>query len=89
MLTKKLVAHLREQKVPTVGFVNEVKLHENGPEQLAARSALLEQWLDAGVELGNHTYSHVDINAVALADYTQDVLKGEEITRALMRARVF
>ena len=86
-LTKKLVAHIREQKVPTVGFVNEVKLHENGPEQLAARSALLEQWLDAGVELGNHTYSHVDINAVPLADYTQDVLKGEEITRALMRER--
>ena len=87
LLTKKLVAHLREQKVPTVGFVNEIKLHENGPEQLAARSALLEEWLDAGVELGNHTYSHVDINAVPFEDYAQDLLKGEEITRALMRER--
>ena len=86
-LTKKLVTHIREQKVPTVGFVNEVKLHENGPEQLSARSALLEEWLDAGVELGNHTYSHVDINAVPFADYAQDLLKGEEITRALMRER--
>ncbi len=86
-MTKKLVGHIRELRVPTVGFVNEIKLHENGPEQLAARTALLEEWLDAGVELGNHTYSHVDINAVAFADYTRDLLKGEEITRALMSKR--
>jgi peptidoglycan/xylan/chitin deacetylase (PgdA/CDA1 family) len=86
-LTTKLVGHVRELRVPTVGFVNETKLHENGPEQLAARTALLKQWLDAGVELGNHTYSHVDINAVPFEDYTKDLLKGEEITRALMRER--
>jgi peptidoglycan-N-acetylglucosamine deacetylase len=86
-LTKKLVGHIREMKVPTVGFVNEIKLHENGPEQLTARTALLEEWLDAGVELGNHTYSHVDINAVPFADYTKDLLKGEAITRELMRER--
>lgn len=86
-LTNKLVKHIRELKVPTVGFVNEVKLHENGHEQLPARTALLEKWLDAGVELGNHTYSHVDINTVAFADYTRDLLRGEEITRALMRER--
>lgn len=86
-LTRRLVGHLRELNVSAVGFVNEIKLHENGPEQLAARSALLKQWLDAGAELGNHTYSHIDINAVALEQYQQDIVKGEEITRALMRER--
>ena len=86
-MTKKLVGHIREQRVPTVGFVNEIKLHENGPEQLAARTALLKEWLAAGVELGNHTYSHLDINAVPFADYTQDLLRGEEVTRTLMRER--
>jgi peptidoglycan/xylan/chitin deacetylase (PgdA/CDA1 family) len=29
---------------------------------------VLDLWLDAGAELGNHTYSHPDINNVALAD---------------------
>jgi peptidoglycan/xylan/chitin deacetylase (PgdA/CDA1 family) len=40
-----------------------------------------------GLELGNHTYSHLSINAGPLADYEADVLKGETITKQLLAAK--
>ncbi len=82
-LTTQLVEQIKG--IPTVGFVNEIKLHEGGAQEVAARTALLEQWLDAGAELGNHMYSHPDINVVPIEEYKRDLLRGEEITRPLMR----
>jgi peptidoglycan/xylan/chitin deacetylase (PgdA/CDA1 family) len=32
-------------------------------------------WLDAGGELGNHTWSHLDINDVSLKDYEAEILR--------------
>lgn len=86
-LTHDLVEQIRKHGAPVVAFVNETKLHERGEAELTARTALLEQWLDAGVELGNHTYSHMELNTNALEDYQQDILRGEEITKRLMRER--
>lgn len=86
-LTSQLIKHIRTAKAPAVGFVNEIKIFERGEEEVPARTALLAQWLDAGLELGNHTYSHVDINSVPFEDYAQDLLKGEQLTRTLMRER--
>src|SRR5687767_10429324 len=51
-----LIASLRTEKVPATIFVNERQL--NVPGQRDARVAVLEQWLDAGFDLANHTYSH-------------------------------
>jgi peptidoglycan/xylan/chitin deacetylase (PgdA/CDA1 family) len=82
-LTTSLVNQIKG--IPTVGFVNESKLHEGGEQELAARTALLEQWLAAGAELGNHMYSHPDINVTPIEEYERDLLRGEEITRPLMR----
>ena len=82
-VTAKLLESIRRQKVPAMGFVNEVKL--NTDDNLdPAKVALLEMWLDAGLELGNHTYSHPDLNRTDLADYQQDILRGEAVTRRLL-----
>lgn len=86
-LTDKLVEQIRVQKTPVAVFVNEKKLHDGGEQELKARTALLEQWLDAGAELGNHTYSHVDINTIAFDVYKQDILRGGEISKQLLRKR--
>src|SRR5262245_40171263 len=58
-LTTKLLKILTQNKVPAVGFVNEGKLHQRN--ELEARAAILKLWVDAGFELGNHTYSHLDM----------------------------
>jgi peptidoglycan/xylan/chitin deacetylase (PgdA/CDA1 family) len=55
-MTTKLLAALHEQKIPAVGFVNEKKLYR--PGEVDERIKALDLWLDAGLELGNHTFSH-------------------------------
>ena len=41
-------------------------------------------WLDAGLELGNHTFSHINMDRVSLVAYEEDVIRGEPVTRKLM-----
>src|ERR1044072_9146342 len=56
-LTSKLLKSITSNHVPVIGFVNEGKLYERS--EVEARTAILKLWLDAGLELGNHTYSHL------------------------------
>jgi peptidoglycan/xylan/chitin deacetylase (PgdA/CDA1 family) len=84
-VTHKLLRTLAEEQVPAVGFVNEIKLFvANETEE---RTALLEAWLNAGLELGNHTYSHVAIDRVPFETYKADLIKGETVTRRLLERR--
>jgi peptidoglycan/xylan/chitin deacetylase (PgdA/CDA1 family) len=83
-ITDGILATLRAADVPATGFVNEGKLYEDGRLD-SARVALLRQWLAAGMELGNHTFSHGDLHEVPLADYQRDILRGEAVTRALVQ----
>ncbi len=73
------------EEVPAIMFVNERQLHVAG--QRDARTAVLDEWLDAGLDLGNHTYSHPRLENLELWQYTDDILKGEVITRPLLRSR--
>lgn len=73
------------EKVPAIMFVNERQFHVAG--QRDARVAVLEEWLDAGLDVGNHTYSHPRLESLDLWQYTDDILGGEVITRPLLRAR--
>jgi peptidoglycan/xylan/chitin deacetylase (PgdA/CDA1 family) len=82
-MTEKLLQPFRDQSLPVIGFVNEGR-HQLGDEGLRE---ILNIWLDAGAELGNHAYSHPDINTVPLNTYTADILKGEPITRAALASR--
>jgi peptidoglycan/xylan/chitin deacetylase (PgdA/CDA1 family) len=84
-LTDRLLAKIRARGLPAVGFVNEQKLSQPGEE--AARAELLAAWLDAGLELGNHTYSHRRLYDTPLAEFKDDVLRGERVTKALMEVR--
>ncbi len=80
-----ILSALRDAKVPAVGFVNEEKLYHEG--EVDGRIALLEAWLAAGLELGNHTWSHPDFNRVGLAAYEEEIVRGESVTRLLLAKR--
>lgn len=81
-----LVSALRIAQVRGVGFVNESRLEIDG-EVAPARVAMLQDWLDAGWELGNHTWGHVDLHAVGLAVYEDHIRRGERVLRPLLEAR--
>lgn len=79
-ITDKLIATFKKYHMPILGVVNEQKLETDGvvdPQKVA----LLKKWLDAGFELGNHGYSHKDINEISLEEYKTEILKGERVTR--------
>ena len=81
-ITVRLLDHIRFHGVPAVGFVNERKLMERGAVD-EARVQLLRRWLAAGLELGNHTFGHLDLHRTPPARFTDDVVRGEAVTRVL------
>ncbi|HEV2802935.1 MAG TPA: polysaccharide deacetylase family protein [Pyrinomonadaceae bacterium] len=87
--TSKLLSALAADKIPAVGFVNERKLQPTGEgeRERAARIGLLKMWVDAGLELGNHTYAHASFYRTPLAAFQQQVIDGEPVTRTLLAAR--
>lgn len=81
--TGKLLAQITAKNIPAIGFVNESKLYEHDRLD-TARVALLQMWLDAKLDLGNHSFSHWDLHRVAPEKYKADILRGEEITAKLL-----
>jgi peptidoglycan-N-acetylglucosamine deacetylase len=84
-MTGKILAAIKGHRVPAVGFVNESLLYL--PGQTDARIAILKAWADAGVELGNHTFSHLGFKQASLADYQDDFIRGDAVTRTLMKQK--
>lgn len=82
-ITKKLLAHITKAKIPAIGFINENKLYKDGKRD-EAQIDLLRMWLNANLELGNHTYSHLGLHNTTVEQYKEDILKGEIITKELL-----
>lgn len=77
----RLVAALRGTHA--TAFVNEDKLYADDVLQPWRRD-LLEDWLRAGLDLGNHTYGHVSLHDAGLEKYTDAIAHGETILRPLL-----
>src|SRR5262245_37557945 len=80
-----LIGSLSAEKVPATIFINERQLNIQG--QRDARAQVLIDWLDAGFDLANHTYSHPSLNRTSLRDFEDDLIRGEVIMRSLLQAR--
>jgi peptidoglycan/xylan/chitin deacetylase (PgdA/CDA1 family) len=84
-LSRDLVAALAARKVPAVAFVNEDRVFV--PGEVDERVALLTEWLDAGMELGNHTWGHPGLTRTPLQAMEDAVVRGETVTRWLLERR--
>ncbi len=56
----------------TYGFVNAVKL-ENDPDAQQA----LHSWVDAGMNIGSHTWSHISLSANTAEDFEHEIARNE------------
>ena len=83
VMTAKLLRPFREQNIPVTGFVNEGRVPGLGS---AGLRQLLDLWLDSGADLGNHSYSHLDINDEPLQRCTADIIRGEPVLLAALLA---
>jgi len=77
-----LLHKLRLHHFPAIGFVNEGKLDAPIRQRQVAN---LQRWVDRGMGLGNHTFSHDSPNSVGARAYEADIVRGEPVTKALLR----
>jgi peptidoglycan/xylan/chitin deacetylase (PgdA/CDA1 family) len=83
--TRRLLETIKSNGIPAVGFVGERAIFKEGEKE--PQTAPLRMWLDAGLELGNQTFSHRWLYKTPLSEFEEDVLRGETVTRQLLRER--
>ena len=71
----------REKLPPVYGFVNGVRVAED-----PSTASVLHAWRAAGEPLGNHTWSHPDLEKITPAEFEADAEKNERLLRKLMGA---
>lgn len=83
-LTDKLITSLNRHHIQAIGFVNEKKLYNKDGMIIPFQVAILKNWANHGLDLGAHTYSHPDYNNVSCTFFTNDIIKGEPVTRSIL-----
>jgi len=75
--TDRLIGQLGARGVPAVGFVTCRNLLSDG--------GAIRRWRQAGFELGNHSYNHLDLNRTDPAEWLDDVRECHDRLYALTR----
>lgn len=81
-INRKLLSALRRHHVPVTGFVIQKSVEDLG---IAAGTQILKKWTSDEFDLGNHTYSHPDVNQFSLAQIEDEVVRGETSFVPLMK----
>jgi len=73
----RIIQVLKENNVPATGFVIAGAIGKG-------QWAFLEQFRDAGFLVGNHTYSHQDLNHMSAEKYIADVARADKILSPIL-----
>ena len=77
-MTKEIVAALRAGRATAFGFINAKTIEGADSEDV------LRVWREAGLPLGNHAFSHMDLHKSTPEAFEQDVIGNEEALQRLM-----
>jgi peptidoglycan/xylan/chitin deacetylase (PgdA/CDA1 family) len=83
-LNRDLVDTLVAHRIPALGLVTGSRLCDDRP---GALEELLVIWAAAGFDLGNHSFSHFDLNDTPPATYETDVIRGEAAIKRVLEKR--
>lgn len=72
-VNRDILGVLKSHAVPATGFVVEKRVEQLGP----LGKDVLKDWVDAGLGLGNHTYSHADSNGLDIDAIEKEIVDGE------------
>lgn len=78
---RRLLAAFEAHHVPVTGFVIQKSAESLG---LKAGTGILMDWILHGFDLGNHSYSHPDINELSLEQIEEEILRADSAIRPLM-----
>lgn len=76
----RIIAALAAAKAPAMGFINGEKV-ANEP----GSAAVLDRWRAAGLPLGNHGWSHADLDRLTDAQFAEELARNEPLLAAKMR----
>jgi len=73
-------ATLARNNVPATGFIIGSKINNSDkidPDYIP----ILKTWLNAGLDLGNHSFSHMSLNTTPIKEYENDFLRCDSLIR--------
>jgi len=77
---RKIIAAMQDAHMPPMyGFVNGIQT-----EREPLSTPMLKEWRNAGLPLGNHAWSHLNLNQHSLEEWEADVLKNEPLLKSYM-----
>ena len=84
-IAKKMIEAFKAKGVPGVyGFVNAKNIGTNGDVE---KDSVLKIWADSGFPLGNHTFSHIDLNTASVQAFEDEIVANETFLQGLMGGR--
>lgn len=72
-----LMNTLKEQQVPATGFIIASEVRDNNWD-------LLKQFKEAGFGLGNHTFSHANLNRLKSKEYIHEIHQADKLLAAVL-----
>jgi lysophospholipase L1-like esterase len=78
-IAARIIAALKAAHAPATGFVNGVQT-----EREPASTPVLKLWRDAGFPLGNHGWSHANLDQITDAQFAEELTKNEPLLQSLM-----
>jgi len=76
-VAERMIAALQDAKIPEpYAFVNAAPIAEN-----PALTDVLTAWRSAGFPLGNHTWSHANLDTLSAADFESEITRNETALR--------
>ena len=73
-VNKAILRALSRHHAPATGFVVEQVVEEIGPQ---ISREILKQWTRPGFDLGNHLYSHPDVNTLPFDQVEKEIIRGQ------------
>ena len=84
-IAKKMIEAFKAKGVPSVyGFVNAKNIGANGDTE---KDSVVKIWADSGFPLGNHTFSHIDLNSASVQAFEDEIVANEPVLQGLMGSR--
>jgi peptidoglycan/xylan/chitin deacetylase (PgdA/CDA1 family) len=74
LITRNILGVLNRHHAPAIGFVIGKRVEGIGKTR---GTELLRAWVQHGFDLGNHTYSHPDLDSISPDQFAQEVVSNE------------
>jgi peptidoglycan/xylan/chitin deacetylase (PgdA/CDA1 family) len=82
-VNQKILRAFAAQHIPATGFVIERHIQQLG---IQPATKILRMWIRPGFDLGNHMYSHPDVNSLSIEQVEEEITQGETTIKLLLES---